>query len=133
MWQVEAIQVLKKYDNDLSAFVTDSVSFNTRFERIEFNAYHKQLLEMGKLSSRQLKEGLKVLTRVSSNGKFARHSSRPRLSVISAGQDLEKVAMSYIATEPNIDDEDTRPRITPSGVQFASLSAAPSQTRLPDY
>ena len=52
MWQVEAIQVLKKYDNDLSAFVTDSVSFNTRFERIEFNAYHKQLLEMGKLSSR---------------------------------------------------------------------------------
>ena len=52
MWQVEAIQVLKKYENDLSAFVTDSVSFNTRFERIEFNAYHKQLLEMGKLSSR---------------------------------------------------------------------------------
>ena len=81
---------------------------------------------MGKLSSRQLKEGLKVLTRVSSNGKFARHASRPRLSVISAGQDLEKVAMSYIATEPNLDDDDTRPRITPSGVHFASLSAAPS-------
>ena len=41
------IQLLKRYDNDLSAFADDVVSYNERFERIEFNNLHKGLVEMG--------------------------------------------------------------------------------------
>ena len=47
MWQVEAIQLLKRYDNDLRLFAAHAVTFNVRFKRVEFTALHKQLLDMG--------------------------------------------------------------------------------------
>lgn len=52
MWQVEAIQLLKRFNNDLSTFIGQVVVFNPRYERVEFNNLHKYLLEMGQLSSR---------------------------------------------------------------------------------
>ena len=65
MWQLEAIQLLKKFDNDLSKFVNQTVSFNSRFEKVDFNALHRHLLELGALNSKQLKEGIDVLRHVS--------------------------------------------------------------------
>jgi hypothetical protein len=52
MWQVEAIQLLKRFNNDLSAFIGEVVVYNPRYERVEFSNLHRHLLEMGKLSSR---------------------------------------------------------------------------------
>ena len=52
MSQVEVIQLLKRYNNDLEAFIDHAVNYNQRFERIEFTAVHKGLVDMGQLSSR---------------------------------------------------------------------------------
>ena len=61
MWQVEAIQLLKLFDNDLTIFINKVVTFNTRFEKVEFHKLHKHMLEMGSLDTAQLKEGLEIL------------------------------------------------------------------------
>ena len=53
MSQIEAIQLLKRFGNDLHAFVNEVVSFNRRFEKVDFGPLHKHLLEMGNLSTSQ--------------------------------------------------------------------------------
>ncbi len=73
---MEAIQLLKRFNNDLSKFIGEVVVYNPRYERVEFNNLHRHLLEMGQLSSRQLKEGLDVLKQVSFRGKFAKVGGR---------------------------------------------------------
>ena len=65
MWQIEAIQLLKKFDNNLETFVNQTVSFNSRFEKVDFSQLHRHILELGALNSKQLKEGIDVLRQVS--------------------------------------------------------------------
>lgn len=59
--QVEAIQLLKRYDNDLQAFVDQGVKYNQRREKVDFSHIHKVLVEMGGLNHRQIKESMGVL------------------------------------------------------------------------
>lgn len=61
LMQVEAIQLLKKYNNDLRAFVDTGVKYNSRREKVDFSNIHKVLVEMGGLNSRQIKESMGVL------------------------------------------------------------------------
>ena len=60
LWQMQAIQLLKLYENQLSRFIDSVVVYNSRYERVEFGPLHKQMLDMGELSSRQLKEGMQL-------------------------------------------------------------------------
>ena len=59
--------MLKRFNNDLVAFVDHVVSYNVRYERVEFTNLHKSLLEMGTLSNRDLKEGAQILKQISQN------------------------------------------------------------------
>ena len=61
MFQLEAIQLLKKFGNDLQTFINETVHFNDRYEKIDFSGLHRQMLELGALNQRQLKEGIDVL------------------------------------------------------------------------
>lgn len=89
MWQVQAIQLLKLYDNELGRFVEAAVVFNPRFERVEFGPLHKQLLEMGELSAGQLREGMQLFAEMAS----ANQPLRPR-RISMAGQKGSYLALS---------------------------------------
>ena len=98
MWQVEAIQLLKRFNNDLQVFIDKTVTYNSRYEKVEFTGLHKQMLEMGQLNQRQLKEGIELLKQVSqrgSPGKFyksrRRQGSLRKTSLGSMGPDLDRV------------------------------------------
>ena len=49
LWWLQAIQLLKRFDNKLDKFLASVVKYNTRYEKIEFNNLHKHLVEMGGL------------------------------------------------------------------------------------
>ena len=64
MWQMQAIQLLKRFNNDLEQFINKTVLFNSRFEKVDFGPLHKEMLQMGELNSRQLREGMDVLQQI---------------------------------------------------------------------
>ena len=58
---IQAIQLLKRFDNDLEKFINSVVKYNSRFEKIDFSLLHRQLVEMGDLRKLQMKEGQHIL------------------------------------------------------------------------
>ena len=49
LYWLQAIQLLKRFDNKLDKFLASVVKYNTRYEKIEFTNLHKHLVEMGGL------------------------------------------------------------------------------------
>ena len=58
---IQAIQLLKRFDNDLEKFINAVVKYNSRFEKIDFSLLHRQLVEMGDLRKLQMKEGQHII------------------------------------------------------------------------
>ena len=46
---LQAIQLLKRFGNDLDKFVDSVVKYNSRFEKVDFSPLHRHLIEMGDL------------------------------------------------------------------------------------
>jgi hypothetical protein len=49
MWQMQAMQLLKRFDNDVPSFTREAVKFNARFKKVDFGPIHKELLKIGDL------------------------------------------------------------------------------------
>ena len=51
MWQMEAIQLLKKFNNDLVLFIDKVVQYNERYEKVDFTVLHKYMGKMAALDA----------------------------------------------------------------------------------
>ena len=56
LWWLQAIQLLKRFNNNLDNFLASVVKYNSRYEKIEFTNLHRHLVEMGELQKLHLKE-----------------------------------------------------------------------------
>ena len=53
---IQAIQLLKRFDNDLDKLISCAVKYNSRFEKVDFSGLHKQIIALGDLHKLQMKE-----------------------------------------------------------------------------
>ena len=56
LWWLQAIQLLKRFNNNLDNFLASVVKYNSRYEKIEFTNLHRHLVDMGELQKLHLKE-----------------------------------------------------------------------------
>ena len=59
---MQAVQLLKRFNNDLDTFINSVVKYNTRFEKVDFSSLHKHLVEMGDLRKMHMKESQSVVS-----------------------------------------------------------------------